>query len=146
MQCQRCGKDLGNSMRCNFCGFNNSEGHVREMSRMEKNYYDGITIDAEQNEDTHSREDYRSNYGGYTRTARGTFINVSEQGFFSRLLTKLIEGLLHNSLWAKIVAGIIAVVFAAVMFFVALPLLGVFFVIAAVFVAVTMFKARRRRF
>ena len=41
MQCRRCGKELGNSMRCTFCGYENSEGNVRELTRTEKNFFNG---------------------------------------------------------------------------------------------------------
>ena len=47
MKCRRCGKELNNSMRCNFCGFDNfEEDNVREMSNAEKKFYNGgVTID-----------------------------------------------------------------------------------------------------
>ena len=44
MQCQRCGKELGDSARCTFCGYYNTVGSVREMSAAEKYFYDGVTI------------------------------------------------------------------------------------------------------
>ena len=46
MKCQRCGKELKNSARCSFCGF---EENVREMSNAEKNFYEGVTIDVDSN-------------------------------------------------------------------------------------------------
>lgn len=114
MQCQRCGKDLGNSARCSFCGFENSEGNVREMSGAEKNFYRGVTIDLS--------EDSQKNYR--TRT---TSANVGG-GFFSRLFEKFIRGLMNNNLLAKIIAGLIFVALAGIFFFVALPIM--FFMLA----------------
>ena len=123
MQCRRCGKDLGNSSRCSFCGFENSqEGNVREMTRTEKNFYNGVTIDVGE-----TNSDSRKNYSSGTRT-RTTFINLNGTGFFSRLFEKFLRGLMNNSLIAKIIAGLIVVALAGIFFFVALPIM--FFMLA----------------
>ena len=51
MKCQRCGTELKNSMRCNFCGYDNvEENSVHEMSNAEKNFYNGVTIDVDSDE------------------------------------------------------------------------------------------------
>lgn len=120
MQCRRCGKDMGNSSRCSFCGFDNLEdGNVREMSPVEKNFYPGVTIDAGEETDSHGKKNFHSG---------GIFIHVGGRGFFSRLLEKFIGGLLGGNILAKIIAALIFVAFAALMFFVALPVM--FFMIA----------------
>ena len=129
MNCQRCGKELGNSSRCSFCGFENvsTEGNVREMSRTEKNFFNGVTIDTGGTENN-SGSQKNFNYSGQTFSARTTFINFSGGGFFSRLFEKFLRGLMNNSLLAKIIAGLIVVALAGIFFFVALPVM--FFMLA----------------
>ena len=124
MQCQRCGKELNNSSRCSFCGFENfEEGNVREMSRTEKNFYNGVTVDAGGTENNSSNSQ-RTNFK--TRT---TYINLGNSGgFFSRLFEKFLRGLISNSLLSKIIAGLIVIAFAGIFFFVAVPML--FFMLA----------------
>lgn len=124
MQCQRCGKELGNSTQCNFCGYDNKEGNVREMSSLEKNFYDGVTIDTgESSEEKNSSNSYNQS-NGYRFSQRRIYIS-NDTGIFSRLLGKLLGGLLNNSLLSKIAVTLIALAFAALMFFVALPVLFV---------------------
>ena len=128
MRCQRCGKDLGSNTRCSFCGFENisADGNVREMSRTEKNFYNGVTIDAG-GENSNSQKNYR--FGGQTFSSRTTFINFGGGGgFFSRLFEKFLRGLMNNNLLAKIIAGLFVVALAGIFFFVALP--AMFFMIA----------------
>ena len=111
MQCQRCGKNLENSTRCNFCGFENSEvGNVREMSQIEKNFFDGVTID----------------YDGATNSTKN--YNSANFKFFSKLFEKFVRGLLNDSLIAKIIAGLIVIAFVGIFFMVALP--AMFFMLA----------------
>lgn len=125
MQCQRCGKELGNSAQCNFCGYDNKEGNVREMSSIEKNFYDGVTIDTGETEDKNSaNSNSYGNRNNYRFSQRKIYIS-NDTGFFSRLLGKLLSGLLNNSLLSKIAVTLIALAFAALMFFVALPVLFV---------------------
>ncbi len=124
MQCQRCGKELGNSTQCNFCGYDNKEGNVREMSSLEKNFYDGVTIDTGNAEEKNSSNSnsYRNN--NYRFSQRKIYIS-NDTGIFSRFLGKLLSGLLNNSLLSKIAVTLIALAFGALMFFVALPVLFV---------------------
>lgn len=117
MKCQRCGKNLGDSSKCNFCGFENSAGNVREMTRTERNFYNGLTIDLSEPENNSRNKNYNR-----------TYINLNGGGFFSRIFEKFIVGLLNNNLLAKIAGILIFVAFAALMFFIALPIL--FFILA----------------
>lgn len=125
MKCQRCGKELRNSMKCNFCGYDNiEENNVHEMSNVEKNFYNGVTIDVDSNEKSYKNQRTDSDYTSY---GQSTFVNFGG-GILSNLLMKLINGIFGGSILAKIIAGIIFLAFAAFMFFVALP---IFFVIIA---------------
>ena len=118
MKCQRCGKDLGGESKCIFCGFENVvEGNVREMSRAEKNFYDGVTIDTDENFNSHKNSKYDRAY-----------IHLGNSGIFSNLFGKFIFGLMNNNLLAKIAAILILIAFSVLMFFIALPIL--FFVLA----------------
>ena len=130
MKCQRCGKELGNSMRCNFCGYNNIEDdNVREMSNAEKKFYNGLTIDVDSGENNHN---YSKTDSEYTSYGQSTFVNLSG-GIFANLLSKLINGIFSGNILSKIIAGIIFLAFTAFMFFVALP---IFFMLIAVGVIV----------
>lgn len=132
MQCRRCGKELGNSGRCSFCGYDNLEGNVREMTSMEKNCYDGLTIDTGETADQNSNESnsYRrkTNQSAYQNFSRRTIYTSSSNGIFARLIDKFLFGLMNNKLVAKIALTLIGVALAALMFFVALPIL--FFMLA----------------
>ena len=60
MQCRRCGKELGSSLKCTFCGYENTEGNVRDLTRTEKNFFDGETIDVGSVDgERERREDFR---------------------------------------------------------------------------------------
>jgi hypothetical protein len=121
MQCQRCGKELGNDNRCTFCGYDNVEGNVREMTNIEKNFYDGITIETG---DTGEQNSYkRKSFGQHSNFSRRTIYTSSNQGFFSRIVDKILFGLINNEKIAKIAMTLIAVAVGALMFFVALPIL-----------------------
>ena len=126
MQCRRCGKELGNSMRCSFCGYENSEGNVREMTRTEKNFFNGVTIDADSTNSngSYSEENFsqRRNYGGDTRR---TYISYGGSNIFSRIIGSFLRGLMSGSRLAQIAAILIGVAFTALMFFVAIPVLFV---------------------
>ena len=125
VKCQRCGKELGNSTRCNFCGYNNIEDYnVREMSNAEKKFYNGVTIDVDSGDNNRSYNRTDSEYTSY----QSTYVNYGG-GIFSNLLAKLIHGIFSGSIVAKIIAGIIFLAFAAFMFFVALP---IFFTLIAI--------------
>lgn len=110
MICQRCGKELGNGSRCTFCGYDNEESPVREMSPQEKNFYRGITIDA-------NPQNSRSSGGYYYRATGNSFA------------VKFLSALIRGNLLARIVAAVIVLLISAVMFFIALPIF--FFVIVA---------------
>lgn len=117
MQCRRCGKDLGGDTRCSFCGYDNAEGSVREMSSIEKNFYNGVTIDAGE-----EGSGARRHYTGYSRR---TIYTASDTGIFSRLLGKFISGILGGNIIARAAAALIVLALSALMFFVALPILFV---------------------
>lgn len=123
MQCRRCGKDLGNSMKCTSCGYENTEGNVREMTRTERNFFDGVTIDAS-SENERSEENYhqqrRNNYG-----ARGTYVSFGDSNVFTRAIGSFIRAIFNGNRLARVAAILIGVSFAALMFFVAIPLLFV---------------------
>ena len=125
MKCRRCGKELGNSVRCTFCGYENFESdNVREMSNAEKNFYNGLTIDVNENGDGGERKT-NSEYTTYTQ---GTFIFGGGNIFFE-LLSRFLHAFIGGNIFARLVAGILILAIAAFMFFVALP---IFFVIIAV--------------
>lgn len=135
MQCRRCGKELGNSMRCSFCGYENSEGNVREMTRTEKNLFNGVTIDAgstnSSEENFHSQ---RRNYGGDTRR---TYINYGDSNIFSRIIGSFLRGLMNGNRLAQIAAVLIGIAFTALMFFVAIPILFVLLAIGIALLALS---------
>ncbi len=131
MQCRRCGKEIGNSPRCNFCGFEDEEGNVREMTRLEKNFYDGVTIDAGDATGENSGS-YKTNFGGQNFRSGTAFIRMNNGGIFSRLSEKFLTGLMNNGIIAKIIAVAIFVAFAALSFFIFLP---IFFIIAGLGIA-----------
>ena len=124
MQCRRCGKDLGNSMRCVFCGYENTEGNVREMTRTEKNLFDGVTIDAD-SDGERTEETFRNHRRGYNYSTRGTYINFTESNILARAVGSFIRALMNGNRLAQIAAILIGVAFAALMFFIALPILFV---------------------
>lgn len=105
MQCRRCGKELGGSARCSFCGYHNVEdGSVREMSAVERNNYRGITIDAQSQERFDQQFNFQSNF----RAARPT------DGFWTRLF--------GNHIVTRILVALVLVLMLAFTLFVALPL------------------------
>lgn len=132
MICQRCGKDLGGETKCIFCGYENVEGNVREMSREEKNFYNGVTIDTDGN--------FKSNKN--FKSSR-TYIHLGSGGIFSNLFGRFFNAWLNNNLLAKIAATLILVAFAALMFFIALPIL---FLILALGIAIYIYAKFTRKF
>ena len=125
MQCRRCGKELGNSMRCTFCGYVNTEGNVREMTRTEKNFFDGVTIDADSEDGQAREENFREHKRNYDYSSRRTYINYGTSSFLSRIAGSFVRALINGNRLAQIAAILIGVAFAALMFFVALPILFV---------------------
>ena len=142
MQCRRCGKELGNSMRCTFCGYENTEGNVREMTRTEKTFFDGVTIDAGATDSTGRRvdeEDFRSHRRNYNYSARGTYVNVTGSNIFARAIGSFLRALMNGNRLAQIAAVLIGVAFGALMFFVALPILFVLLAIGLALLALAKF-------
>lgn len=140
MQCQRCGKELGGDTRCSFCGYDNAEGSVREMSSIEKNFYNGVTIDAGTGEEnsygngTRSSSSDRRRYSSYSRS---TIYTSSDTGIFSRLFSKFISGILGGNIIARAAAALIVLALSALIFFVALPIM---FVLLALGIALFTFS------
>lgn len=108
MQCRRCGKELGGSSRCSFCGYHNAEeGRVREMSAVERNNYRGITIDAQSHEHFDHRFDFQSSAQSNFRSAR------NETGIWTRLF--------GNHIVTRILVALVLLLVFAFTIFVALP-------------------------
>ena len=123
MQCRRCGKELENSLRCNFCGYENTEGNVREMTRTEKNFFKGVTIDAGSTNSHSSGNNYQHRWQNYE--SRTTYINFTGSNIFTRAISSFIRAVFNGNRLAQIAAAFIFVAFGALMFFVALPILFV---------------------
>ena len=135
MNCRRCGKELNGSMRCNFCGYENTEGNTRELTRIEKNFYDGVTIDADS-------VDGQKNYRSYEKKSSSYkfYYNGGSQGFFSKLVGNFISGIFSGSKIAKIAAVLIFVALSALMFFIALPIMFVILAVGIVLFIISQFK------
>lgn len=139
MQCRRCGKELGNSMRCTFCGYVNTEGNVREMTRTEKNFFYGVTIDAGSTDEQAREENFREPKKNYDYSTRRTYINFGSTSLLSRVVGSFIRALMDGSTLAKIAAIFIGIAFAALMFFVALPILFVMLAIGIALIVLAKF-------
>lgn len=86
MKCAKCGHPLEEDTQCPYC----AEDNVRVMSRAEKDSYDGITIEADENASRRQEEqqDARAyQYGGQRVYVR--HVNLGQVGW----TTKLIVGL-----------------------------------------------------
>lgn len=137
MQCQRCGKELGDSARCSFCGYENKEGNVREMSNIEKNFYDGVTIDeGDINNQNFSGSNSYTSQNNF-KSSRRTFYIADNSSFFSRMFDKLLNGLINNSTISKIAVALIVIAISVLTLFVALP---VMFVLLALGIAFLIFS------
>ena len=112
-------------MRCNFCGYENTEGNVREMTRTEKTFFNGVTIDAGSADGQAHEENFRSQRRGYDYGVRGTYVSYGGSNIFTRAVGSFIRALLNGNRLAQIAAILIGIAFAALMFFVALPILFV---------------------
>ena len=130
MQCRRCGKELKNSTRCTFCGYENSEGNVREMTRTEKNFFDGVTIDANTGEETFRGNNFRT---------RRAYVNFDSPNIFARAIGSFLRALMNGNRLAQIAATLIFVALGALMFFVALPIIFVLLALGIAFFALTKF-------
>ena len=137
MQCQRCGKELGDSARCTFCGYDNTVGSVREMSAAEKNFYDGVTIDASENEEKNSSGSNSYSDKNYSGFSRRTIYISDDSSFFSRIIGKLFDGLLNNSTISKIAVSLIVIAISLLTLFVAVPII---FIILALGIALLIFS------
>ena len=135
MQCRRCGKELGGSMRCAFCGYENTEGNVREMTRTERNFFNGVTIDAGSTNSRSSEENYRSYRRGNEQFARGTYINFGGSNIFTRAISSFVRALFNGNRLAQIAAILIFVAFTTLMLFVALPILFILLAIGLALLA-----------
>ena len=101
-----------------------NDGNVREMTRTEKNFYRGVTIDAGST-DGSSEENFRREKKYSTRTA---YVSFGGSNFFTRLLGSFLTALLKGNRLAQIGAFLIGLALAALAFFVAVPIL--FFLLA----------------
>ena len=137
MQCQRCGKELGDSTRCSFCGYENKEGNVREMSNIEKNFYDGVTIDEGDINNKNSADDNSFNSQNNFKSSRRTVYISDNSSFFSRMFDKLLNGLINNSTVSKIAVALIVIALSVLTLFVALPIM---FVLLALGIAFLIFS------
>lgn len=123
MQCRRCGKELGSSLKCAFCGYENTVGNVRELTRTEKNFFDGETIDI--SEDSRRDESFRRQ----TYESRRTYVNFNGGGFFSRAFGWLLREFFGGNKLVRVAVTLILVALAALTLFVALPI--IFVILAA---------------
>ena len=87
-----------------------------------------MTIDAGET-GGRSEETFRSQRRGYDYGTRGTYVNYSgDSNIFVRAIGSFIRALMNGSRLAQIAVILIGVAFAALMFFIALPIL--FFILA----------------
>jgi len=131
MQCRRCGKDLGDALKCNFCGYENTVGNIRELTRTEKHFFGGETIDIGDS-DGRSNEQREENFRGQNfYGTRRTFVHVgsSGNGFFSRAVNWLFREVMGGNRLVQVALTLILVALAVMFFFVALPII---FVVLAV--------------
>ena len=108
----------------------NNEGNVREMTRTEKNFYNGVTIDA----DSFDGRSSEKNFHNYRRT---TYVNVSNSNIFTGLIGSFVRAVFNGNKLARIGAILIGMAFAALMFFVALPIIFVLLAVGIVFFALS---------
>lgn len=139
MQCRRCGKDLGGSMRCTFCGYENSEGNVREMTRTEKNFFNGLTIDAGSTNSESSEENFHDYKKNYEFNTRRIYVNFGNSNIFTRAVSSFIRAVFDGNRLAQFAATLIFIAFIALMFFVALPILFVILAIGIALLALSKF-------
>ena len=102
-----------------------NEGNVREMTRTEKNFFNGVTIDANSTEGNSSEENFREQRRTYNYGTRRTYVSYGGSNIFTRLLGGFIRAVLGGNRLAQIGAFLIGIAFAALMFFIALPILFV---------------------
>ena len=100
-----------------------NEGNVREMTRTEKKFFNGVTIDADSTEGGRSSEENFREYNFNTRKTYKTYVSYSNSNIFMRLLGSFVRAVLNGNRLAQIGALLIGLAFAALMFFIALPVL-----------------------
>lgn len=86
MKCAKCGQPLEADMPCPNC----TEDNVRVMSRAEKDSYDGITIEADENEARKQEETNQGHayqYGGQRVYVR--HVNLGQISWKTKLLVAL---------------------------------------------------------
>ena len=113
----------------------NNDGNVREMTRTEKKFFNGVTIDADSTDGRYYEEDFRSQRRSYNSNTRKTYV-IDSSNIFTRLIGSFIRGIINGNLLARVAAILIGIAFAALMFFIALPIL---FVILAIGIALLVF-------
>lgn len=87
MNCAKCGRPLDEGQPCPYCENDN----VRVMSRAEKDNYDGITIEADDNpsyEREHQQEGRAYQYGGQRIYVRN--ISLGQTSWLTRIVILLI--------------------------------------------------------
>ena len=88
MKCAKCGQPLESDMPCPNC----ADDNVRVMSRAEKDSYDGITIEADENEarrqEEAEKEGHAYQYGGQRVYVR--HVNLGQIGWKAKLLVALV--------------------------------------------------------
>lgn len=114
---------------------NDNDGNVREMTRTEKKFFNGVTIDANSTDGNYYEEDFHSQRRSYNSNTRKTYV-IGSSNIFTRLIGSFIRGIINGNLLARIAAILIGIAFAALMFFIALPIL---FVILAIGIALLAF-------
>ena len=115
MLCQNCGKEIGDSDECAYCGFGTASANVREMSEAETFGYDGTTID-QNGGGTHepgiSRDEYRQ------RKDPRIFFEGIQLGHSGNWLDKILQ-----SYWlSRLFAGLVVAAIVTLLVFVALPI------------------------
>lgn len=87
MNCAKCGRPIEDGQRCPYC----EEDNVRVMSRAEKDNYDGITIEADDNpsyERERQQEGGTYQYGGQRIYVRN--ISLGQTSWLTRIVILLI--------------------------------------------------------
>ncbi len=107
------------------------EGNVREMTRTEKTFFNGVTINADSAEGR-SEETYRQQRNYDTRR---TYISFGGSNIFTRAIGSFIRAVLGGNRLAQVAAVLIGLAFAALMIFVALPIIFVMLAIGLVIFA-----------
>ena len=104
------------------------EGNVREMTRTERKFFKGVTIEAGtddgRSENFYSQRSYD--------TPRRTY---ASSNIFARIVDSFLLALLRGNRLAKVAMILIGIAFAALMFFVAIPVLFILLAIGLALLA-----------